>query len=244
MNLDMIGAIGATAIFVGILGFVVGFSRLRITSRLLVFAIAAVWMAMIVTVTMLGAFAPGALGRFPSALLPFFFLTAALCGSFVFLARVRSELLAIPLPVLVVVNAGRIGGVFFLLLYGAGRITAPFAPSAGIGDILTGIFALLLTWRLIGNPGVKSRWIRYWNMFGLMDLASAITLGTLSAPGSLFPRAPGTSVMSFLPWSFVPSILVPVYILLHLVIAKKIKTMATVETVGRSSIEAQPLENF
>jgi hypothetical protein len=48
------------------------------------------------------------------------------------------------LPVLVGVNAARLGGVFFLLLYADGRLSAPFAPSAAFGDMITGALAIPL----------------------------------------------------------------------------------------------------
>jgi len=44
---------------------------------------------------------------------------------------VRRALSEIPLPALIAVHAIRIIGFLFLLLFAAGRLSAPFAPSAG-----------------------------------------------------------------------------------------------------------------
>ena len=49
----------------------------------------------------------------------------------------------------------------------------------------------------------------------------AIALGVTSAEGSplqLFKAAPGSAAMQNLPWSFVPSVLVPFWLILHAII--------------------------
>jgi len=58
-----------------------------------------------------------------------------------------------------------------------------------------------------------------WNLFGLADLVAAIGLGIMSAEGSplqVFP-GPGSAAMTTFPWSLVPSVLVPIWIILHAV---------------------------
>ena len=57
---------------------------------------------------------------------------------------VRSTLMAIPMPLLIGLNAQRVLGVLFLLLAAAGRLSGPFPYSAGLGDIITGAFAIPL----------------------------------------------------------------------------------------------------
>jgi hypothetical protein len=50
------------------------------------------------------------------------------------------------------------------------------------------------------------------------DLALAIFFGMTSAEGSalqLFFSAPGSQAMQYLPWSFVPTVLVPFYLIMH-----------------------------
>jgi hypothetical protein len=49
----------------------------------------------------------------------------------------------------------------------------------------------------------------------------AITLGVVSAEGSplqVFHSAPGSEAMQQLPWSFVPTVLVPTWLILHAII--------------------------
>ena len=57
--------------------------------------------------------------------------------------------------------------------------------------------------------------------FGIADLVLAIFLGVTSAEGSplqLFHAAPGSEAMQHLPWSFVPTVLVPIFMILHAII--------------------------
>jgi hypothetical protein len=125
------------------------------------------------------------------------------------------------------VHAGRIGGLFFLLLYAEGRRSAPFAPAAGLGDMITGALALILTAMLALGFEVRGAWLGLWNAFGVLDLVVAISLGALSAPGTpfrLFTEGPGTQAMTTLPWTFVPSLIVPILLLAHVTIAAKLRS--------------------
>jgi hypothetical protein len=57
----------------------------------------------------------------------------------------------------------------------------------------------------------------------------AVFLGMLSAPGTsfrLFTEGPGTLAMTTVPWVFVPAMLVPIFLLVHFVIAAKLRTAA------------------
>jgi hypothetical protein len=233
--LDLIGAVGTLSIASFVCGLLVAFSIETARVRLSLLAGAVGLIMFLVVIAKSGGFAPGVLGPVPTILLPFAVLTGVLCAFYLFSARVRRGLLAIPLPILVGVHSGRIGGVLFLLLYHSGRLTAPFAPVAGIGDILTGVFALLIALKLIVSPRVNRRWIRLWNVFGLMDLAAAVTLGALSATGApyaAFQQAPGTRILSSLPWLFVPAFLVPIYILTHLVMSTRPASLHESHTQG------------
>src|SRR6185437_5784695 len=187
------------------------------------------WAAAIVTVAALGGFAPDAPGRLPTPGFAFIAILAALFGTFRLSARFRSALLSIPLPVLVGLNIARIGGVFFLLLLADQRAPSPFAPSAGWGDIITGVVAIPLTLALARNAAPA--WsVKLWNAFGTLDLIVAVALGMLSAPTpfQVFTAAPGTAVLTSLPWILIPTVLVPIFLLLHLVIAANIRSAESV----------------
>lgn len=225
--LDVLGAIYGSALCVAVIGTLIGFASLRQEAKLAALAAAAGWLALVVTVAALGGLAPGTLGPVPANLLPFFTLLGLLFGSWFFSPAFREALLSVPLPVLVGLNAGRVGGVFFLLLYADGRLSAPFAPSAGWGDIITGALAIPLAAMLALGISIRAGWLRAWNFFGAADLLVAVSLGALSAPNTpfrVFTEGPGTEAMTNVPWVLVPALLVPVFLLLHFVMAVRLRT--------------------
>jgi hypothetical protein len=201
-------------------------SPARSVGRLATFVAAAAWLALIVAVAAAGWLAPGALGPLPANLLPFVGILTVLFGSWSLVPRFRSALLSVPLPVLIALHGGRLGGVFFLLLYLDGRLSAPFAPAAGVGDMITGALALLLAVILALGFQIRREWLGLWNAFGALDLVMALALGLLSAPGApfrIFVDGPGTEAMTTLPWAFVPAMLVPIDFLVHFVIAVRLR---------------------
>jgi len=223
--LDMIGAIAGTAAYAALVGALIGLSPVSGRKKLMAFAAAAAWGAMVVAIAAVGGFAPGAAGPIPAPVLAFAALVALLFGSWFVYPRFRSALSMVPLPVLVALNAGRLGGVFFLILSAERRLTGPFGPVAGAGDILVGALAVLLA--ATADRRIPRGWFRAWNALGALDLVVAISLGALSAPGTpfrVFDDGPGTTVMTSLPWILVPALLVPLYLLIHLTIAFKLRS--------------------
>jgi len=138
----------------------------------------------------------------------------------------RDALLSVPIPALVGINGFRIAGVFFLLLYADGRLSAPFALSAGWGDIITGVTAIPIVVIAASHRHVSRRLLAAWNAFGALDLVVAITLAFMSAQGTpfqLFTKGPGTGVMTTLPWILAATFLVPLYFLTHFTIAARLR---------------------
>lgn len=227
--LDVVAAIFATAAYTTVVGALIGLSPVGAGTRLAAFAAAAAWLAFIVAVAALGGLAPGVLGPVPANLLPFTGLLMLLFGGWFLVPQFRGALLAVPLPVLVGVNAARLGGVFFLLIYADGRLSAPFAPAAGVGDMITGAFAIPLAAMLALGLHLRRAWLGLWNAFGALDLVVAVFLGVLSAPGTsfrVFTEGPGTLAMTTVPWVFIPTMLVPIFLLVHFAIATRLRTAA------------------
>jgi hypothetical protein len=224
--LDIVGAIFVTAFYATVVGVLVGLSALRAATRLAAFAVAAKWLGIIVVVGALGGLAPGTLGPIPANLLPFTGLLALLFGGWFLVPQFRGALLSVPLSVLVGVHAGRLGGVFFLLLYADGRLSAPFAPAAGVGDMIAGALAIPLATMLALGFDMRRAWLRLWNAFGALDLVVAVSLALLSAPRTpfrVFTEGPGTLAMTVPPWVFIPAMLVPILLLVHVAIATKLR---------------------
>jgi len=133
--------------------------------------------------------------------------------------RVRAGLLQLPTPLMIGLNFGRVFAVLFLLLALQGRLAGPFPFFAGWGDIVTGVLAVPLLFAAADRKHTGA--IMAWNLFGTADLVPAIFLGVTSGEGSplqIFTTAPGSAAMQQLPWSFVPTVLVPFWLILHAVI--------------------------
>ena len=130
------------------------------------------------------------------------------------------------MPVMVALNVVRIFAVLFLVLAAEGRLTGPFPYSAAWGDIITGVVAVPVLWLLKDDAGARhTTAIGAWNLFGAADLVLAIAFGVTSAEGSplqLFP-GPGSQAMQHVPWSFVPTVLVPIWLILHAIIAVQLR---------------------
>jgi hypothetical protein len=135
-------------------------------------------------------------------------------------AGLRGGMERAPMAVLVGVHAVRVAGISFIILQGYGRLPVPFAPMAGWGDIITGLAAIPIAWSAHKQTAGWRGMLLAWNVFGMLDLASAIGLGVLSSPGPLreIMAEPGTGMMSTLPWLLIPGFLVPLLATIHLVI--------------------------
>jgi hypothetical protein len=138
----------------------------------------------------------------------------------------RSALYGIPLPILIGVNAVRIFGYFFIIHYAAGRLPAPFAPSAGWGDVLVGFTAIPVAFFAARQMAGWRQLTFVWNLVGIVDLVLAIGFGVTSAfdsPLRIFSGGPDTALMAELPMFLIPGFLVPVFVLTHLAVFVRLR---------------------
>ena len=224
--LDQIGAmVGMAAIAVNLVAFR-SFLPGSLLWRLTVAGMAGAWVGL--------ASGLGAAGKFafdsaqPVPLIGVLFAVPLLAAGALALTspKARARLLAIPTHVLVGLNAMRVLGVLFLFLAAAGRLSGPFPFFAGLGDILTGVLAVPLALRLARGTGFSAAGVRAWNVFGALDLVTAVTLGITSATGSplqLLHVGVGSEAMWSLPFCLVPTVLVPFYLITHGIIAAQLR---------------------
>jgi hypothetical protein len=154
--------------------------------------------------------------------------------------RMRSTLMAIPMPLLIGVNALRVLGVLFLFLAAVGRLSGPFPYSAGLGDIITGAFAIPLALSVARSQELPARAIVRWNIFGTLDLFVAVALGITSAAGSplqLIHAGVGSEAMQNLPFCLVPTVLVPFYLITHAIIAAQLRARRTAAASARVRLD-------
>src|SRR5215469_4463933 len=225
--LDVIGALVFGAINMAFLVVLIGLAAIRPASKVLAFAIAGAWISIIVTMAALGGFGPGIAGPFPTPVIAFMVVVVAGLAAWLAWPAFRRAVFSIPLVALVGINGVRVAGVFFLILHAQGRLAAPFAPSAGWGDIIAGAGAIPLAALLVWKGAAPRGLLRVWNAIGALDLIVAVSLGALSATGTpfrVFTEAPSTAAMGTLPWVLIPAFLVPVFLLSHLAIAVRLRT--------------------
>ena len=223
--IDIIGSIALASLYATVLGVLAGLAPVSRSIRLAVWSGAALWGALIVAVAAFGWFGPGATGPVPGVALAFAAAVGGGIAAWFLLPGFGEALLSLPPAALVGLNAGRLLGAFFVLLYAAGRLPAPFAPAAGWGDVAVGALAVPLT-ALAAAGTLRAQWLRLWNALGALDLVVAVSLGVLSAPATpfrVFTQEPGTAAMGMLPWIMIPMLLVPLYLLIHLTVAAKLR---------------------
>ena len=231
MLLDFTGAlaVGAT---IAIIVVAVGSSAFTRLDRKAAFAgVAGAWVGLVATIAAKGGLdSVQVLGGLFA--LPFVVMGALSASS----AAFRSSLLRISPALIIELNIPRVLGLQFLLMAAAGRMSGPFPYFAGIGDILTGFFALRAA-RTATSQGTNSASVLAWNAFGALDLIVAVALGVTSAPGSalqLIHSGVGSGAIRHLPIALIPAFLVPFYLIGHALIFISARRA---ERVGRRHLD-------
>lgn len=141
-------------------------------------------------------------------------------------SRTARDIVAVtPSHLLIAVQTYRILGAVFLVLLAQGLVPGAFANPAGWGDVLVGVSAPAVA-ALYRSDATKWRGLAvFWNVVGLTDLAVALTMGVLTSPGGpqrLAFDTPNALVGAF-PLVLIPTVLVPVSILLHLLSLRSLR---------------------
>ena len=123
----------------------------------------------------------------------------------------------------------RVVGVTFLLVMALGHLPAMFALPAGLGDIAAGLAAPFVARRLAQGGG--RRRAVWFNLFGILDLVVALSVGFLAGLGPWRPLevTPSTEPLSLLPLALVPTVAVPLSLALHLVSLRRLRAAARPE---------------
>jgi hypothetical protein len=125
----------------------------------------------------------------------------------------RKYLLSLDASTLTAVQTWRILGLVFVVLEAHRALPSIFALPAGYGDIAIGATASLVAWKL-ANPGHRRGFI-FWQALGILDLVTAVTLGTTAR--LLAPNGPDMALLTVLPLSLIPTFLVPLFTMIHVV---------------------------
>lgn len=195
---------------------------IRLNSRLALGAGIGIWISIAIETA-----ASGAVARLPLVLPVLFALPLIAAAIAAMHPASRSAMMAIPLQLIVALNAMRVLGVLMVFAALAGAMSGPFPYFAGFGDIIAGLFALPVARVAARNP--RDVRVLEWNIFGACDLIVAVSLGILSANGSplqLIHTIPGSAAMTTLPWALIPLVLVPTYLIGHALVFAHIRATA------------------
>jgi hypothetical protein len=124
---------------------------------------------------------------------------------------------AMPLTWLVALQLYRVFGAIWLVGGLQGTLPSLFGVPAGIGDVLTGLFAVPTAIAVAAGTAQGRRVAIAWNIFGLGDFAVAITFGLITSPGPfqlIVPNVPSIGAGAY-PNVLTPAFVVPSSILLH-----------------------------
>ena len=152
-------------------------------------------------------------------------------------AQARRAMMAIPAQLIIGLNIWRVLGVFMVLAAFNGQMSGPFPYSAGIGDIITGLFALPIARIAANNP--RDIRVLEWNIFGMLDLVVAVFLGVTSTNGGplqLIHAGIGSTAMASLPWTIIPLVLVPTYLIGHAIVFAHIRAAQPTRNVAQTRL--------
>jgi hypothetical protein len=175
------------------------------------------WFVFIWNVAAAGAFEarPGALPFLPIAIvLPIVIALPLLTRS----QRIAAAIDAAPASWLIGLQVYRvIGGNFLVLWAYGGAIPGVFALPAGVGDVLTGLLALPTALYLASGAPHSHTVAIAWNVLGIADLISGVSLGAVTSPGPLQLMAfdQPNLLTSAYPTVMTPAFAVPLSLILH-----------------------------
>ena len=182
------------------------------------------WFAVAWSAAVTGVFRPDTL---PLPVLPLAIFLPVIIGAPVLLLskRVAQVLDAMPVTWLIALQLYRVVGAMWFVGALLGTVPGVFGLPAGIGDVLTGLFAVPAAMAVATGTAQGRRAAIAWNIFGLADLAVAVTLGFITSPGPfqlIIPNVPSIGAGAY-PNVLTPAFVVPSSILLHALSLRQIR---------------------
>lgn len=143
---------------------------------------------------------------------------------------VRQAIDGVPLWLITIGHVWRFVGIGFVIGAIMHVLPPQFGYPEGLGDVVAALFCLPLA--LAIRKGSRSAGLRKafiaWNVFGLIDLLSAITVGILYSPSTfgVLRTDLSTGLMTQFPVSLIPTFFVPFFILCHMLALARSRELA------------------
>jgi hypothetical protein len=134
-------------------------------------------------------------------------------------------LTGIPLWLITIAHVWRFVGLGFVIGAMMHKLPPQFGYPEGLGDIVAAFFCVPLAQAIRKNTrssGLRAAFVA-WNVYGLIDLLSAIFIGILYSPSSfgILRTDISTELMTTFPVNLIPTFFVPLFILFHLFSLKR-----------------------
>jgi hypothetical protein len=140
-------------------------------------------------------------------------ISGLLFGAYFFIRPLRAWVDRFDLRTLVLIHVTRFVGIYFLALYQREELPRAFAVSGGITDIIIATMALIVALAPL-DPGPRRRAIVIWNVIGFVAiLMMLVTLTRINLASPFELRS-----LTYLPLSFLPTMLLPLLLTTHLII--------------------------
>jgi hypothetical protein len=126
---------------------------------------------------------------------------------------------AVPRQWVIAIQFYRVEGVIFLVLFTTHLLPGLFALPAGLGDLAVGLLAAAIGIGATGGRQLNPRTVLRWNLLGIADLIVAVSTAFLTAPSAfqMFAFERPNELISMFPLVLIPTFLVPLAILLHII---------------------------
>ncbi|MGB8216686.1 MAG: hypothetical protein WCE94_05215 [Candidatus Methanoperedens sp.] len=147
--------------------------------------------------------------------------------------RMRRTVNQFPLWLMTIAHVWRFVGTGFVVGAILKILPIQFGYPEGFGDIIAASFCIPLALAIRKkrfSPGLRTAFIA-WNVFGIIDLIAAISLGVLYSASSfgVLRTSLSTAPMTAFPINLIPTFFVPLFILLHLLGLKRSGEVAIAE---------------
>lgn len=195
------------------------------THPMIVPGLVAAWFAVILLLTLRGAFET-------EAPVPLALITATATPPLLFWVAwrisdaVKAWVSSLDLALVTGIQAWRVIGAAFLFLWAMGELPWVFSAPAGFGDVAVGLFAVAVT-VMVARRSAGWR-AASWSLItaGLLDFVAAFATAVLSGPGLLlsFGGLSAGPVMQSYPMALIPAFGVPLFIIAHMIAWIKLTT--------------------
>lgn len=134
---------------------------------------------------------------------------------------------AIKIETLINIHIYRLIGGWFLVMAHYKLLPFGFATRAGWGDILSGVFALLITFLIFKKKTIGIKWAYAWNIFGLIDILTVVISATILTSSAHSNPIEANDIMELtrFPFALIPAFAPASLVFLHIITFEKLNSI-------------------